>query len=161
MLKVEIPYTYTYIVIAYATLQYPSHLLTYFSCMDTWIEYLNPEFYDSVRFAPTTTWSDPLCRINSHTDVESSSYVNMFSIFWGIRIMHTAYIESRLKTTEAVFIAVYWLCLLDNLKFSLNSESENGYEASVTQQSSNELHWLSIPYQTIFCWFLLQIHVYM
>jgi len=62
--------------------------------------------------------------------------------------------ESRLKKThhlfkwccqlKAVFIAVYWLSILGNLNFYLNSESENGYG-----QLSKGLHCINISYQTI------------
>ena len=190
------------IVVAYVTLWYLCISYTRFTfwliflgraCLDTWIQWLNPEYYDQghknmdsmvwFAFGPITTWSNLFCciwklhmqlrlwlcfitfggcsahlvyhihksghktriinnhhhyhyHIHSHTYGIVLIHLPVFHIL-DIRITHTAYMESQLKTThhlfkwcrrlKAVFIPVYWLRVLGNLKFNLYSESENCY----------------------------------
>jgi len=120
------------------------------ACLNTWIGWLNQEFYNLDHKHgfnhPISIFTNPCMEqsILSHLEIaytvihiESRSFVYVFCIF--CHMMHTTYIESLLKTTHCLFkwchwlkvvdlfIAVYWLRVLGNLKFYLYSESENGY----------------------------------
>jgi len=118
------------------------------ACLDTEIGWLNPEFYDPghknmdsivwFAFASTATWSDPFFAFVNriHSQKYGIMLVRLY-VFHFFLDSHNTYMESRLKIThhlfewchqlKSVFIAVYWLYVLGNLKFNCYSESENGY----------------------------------